>query len=102
MDENLEIVVWYEESETIYGFQLCYDLRGQPRAVTWMPRHGFSHAAIDNGDDKATSNHSPVLRPCANYDAAKLCEAFSATANGLPAPEKTFVENKLRESAPSN
>ena len=42
-----------------------------------------------------------MLRPCANYDAVEVRKAFSASADGLPALEKTFVENKLRESAPS-
>jgi hypothetical protein len=97
-DENLEIVVWYEQADAIFGFQICYDPRNEPRALTWTLKRGFSHAAIDNGDDKPTSNRTPVLSPCGNYDAAMLREAFLASGDGLPAKEKAFIENKLSES----
>ncbi len=98
-DENLEVVVWYEESGTIYGFQLCYDPRSQPRALTWTPKHGFSHAEIDDGDDKPTSNRTPILRSNADYNAAQLREAFLTSADELPAPEKAFIVSKLAESS---
>ena len=96
--EDLEIVVWYDEAGAISGFQICYDPRSQPRALTWTLKRGFSHAAIDDGDDKPTSNRTPMLRPCGYYDAAKLRESFLASGGGLPAREKAFIEDKLAES----
>jgi hypothetical protein len=98
-DETLEIVVWYDQPGAVYGFQLCYDLRSQPRALTWTLKRGFSHAAIDEGDDKPTSNRTPLLSPSTDYDAAKLREAFLGSAGGLPAAEKAFIEGKLAEWA---
>jgi hypothetical protein len=98
-DENLEIVVWYDEAGAIFGFQICYDPREQPRALTWTQKRGFSHAEIDAGEDKPTSNRTPLLNPSHDYDAAKLSEAFLATAGGLPQRERIFIEGKLAESA---
>jgi len=98
-DENLEIVVWYEESGAIFGFQICYDPRERPRALTWTQKRGFSHAAIDGGEDKPTSNRTPMLSPSHDYDAAKLRDAFQSASGGLPAHERTFIEAKLTESA---
>ena len=98
-DENLEIVVWYAPDNSIFGFQICYDLRSQPRALTWTLKRGFSHAAIDEGDDKPTSNRTPMLVPNSHYDAAKLRESFLASSGSLPAKEKAFIEGKLAESA---
>jgi hypothetical protein len=98
-DESLEIVVWYEEGGAIFGFQVCYDSREQPRALTWTQKRGFSHAAIDGGEDKPTSNRTPMLSPSHDYDAARLIEAYRATAGGLPERERAFIEGKLAESA---
>jgi hypothetical protein len=98
-DENLEIVVWYDEAGAIFGFQVCYDPRDQPRALTWTRKRGFSHAAIDSGEDKPTSNRTPTLSPSPDYDAAKLHEAFRASGPGLPEHERAFIEDKLAQSA---
>jgi hypothetical protein len=97
-DENLEIVVWFDQAGAIFGFQICYDLRSQPRALTWTQKRGFSHAAIDEGDDKPTSNRTPMLVANSSYDAAKLRVSFLASSDGLPSSEKAFIEGKLAES----
>jgi hypothetical protein len=98
-DENLEIVVWYGEDGAIFGFQVCYDPRDQPRALTWTQKRGFSHATVDAGEDKPTSNRTPMLSPSHDYDAAKVREAFRTAAAGLPEKERAFIESKLAESA---
>jgi hypothetical protein len=97
-NEALEVVVWYEPTGSIFGFQICYDLQEEPRALTWTPKSGFSHAAVDGGEDSVMSNRSPMLRPGAIYDAGLLDQAFHASSAGLPAPEKRFIEDKLAES----
>jgi len=96
-DENIEIVVWYDQAGAISGFQICYDPRSQPRALTWTLKRGFSHAAIDAGEDKPTSNRTPMLTPSGDCDAAKLRDSFLASGGGLPAEEKAFIEGKLTE-----
>ncbi len=96
-DENLEAVIWYDPAGAIAGFQLCYDLRSEPRALTWTLKRGFSHASLDDGDDKPTSNRTPILRISANHDTALLWESFLASGGGLPATEKALIEGKLAE-----
>ncbi len=97
-DETLEIVVWYEPDGAIFGFQICYDPQGEPRALTWTRERGFSHAGVDGGEDKPSANRTPILRPGAKYDASLLRKAFLASGGGLPAGERAFVEGKLAES----
>ncbi len=100
VDESLEIVVWYDPADAISGFQICYDPKGRPRALTWTAKRGFSHAAIDAGEDKPTANRAPMLTPSSDYDAAMLREAFPTSSAGLPATEKAFIEGKLAEYRP--
>jgi hypothetical protein len=97
-DECLEVVVWYAPSGSIYGFQLSYDLKNKPRALTWTPKHSFSHAVIDGGEDSVYSNRTPLLPPDANYESALLLQYFCRSSPGLPAPEKAFIDAKLAES----
>ena len=97
-DEALEVVVWYETDGSIYGFQICYDPEGMSRALMWTRGRGFSHAELDDGEDKPSSNRTPILRPSSKYDAALLRKAFLGCAGGLPTAEKAFVESKLAES----
>src|SRR5271167_1142106 len=92
-DQTLEIIVWYDQASSISGFQACYDLPDQPRALTWTLKRGFSHATIDNGEDKPTSNRTPMLAPSSDYDAAKLFQSFLASGTELPPKEKAFIES---------
>src|SRR5262249_52903563 len=48
--EDLELVVWCDESDAPIGFQLCYKNGGSEYAFTWKPECGFSHKRIDDGE----------------------------------------------------
>ena len=99
VDAKLDLVVWYEATGAIYGFQLSYDPEGSQRVVTWTPERGFSHASLDVGEESPLANRSPVLRPSADYEADQLLTAFLSASAELPGAERAFIETKLRESA---
>jgi hypothetical protein len=94
-DPDLDLIVWYESDGSIHGFQLAYDPRETPRALTWTRKRGFSHDLVDGGEDSVNVNRSPMLRPSRDYDPDELRGAFQAAAHELPAPEKAFVDDKL-------
>jgi hypothetical protein len=57
-DEHFALVIWDE----IVGFQLCYDKSRSERAITWKAGSGFSHNAVDGGEDRAARyKGSPIL-----------------------------------------
>ena len=69
-DEYFDLIVWYAReaqadstADVIAGFQLCYDKRGQERALSWRREGGFSHDLIDAGEIPGQANMSPVLDP---------------------------------------
>jgi hypothetical protein len=97
-NEELEVVLWYEPDDSIFGFQISYDLQERPRALTWTRKSGFSHASIDGGDDSVFSNRTPMLRPDGTCNFSWLNRAFLANSSGLPADERSFIEDKLSES----
>jgi hypothetical protein len=95
----LALFIWYEADGSIHGFQLSYDLENDPRALTWTPTKGFSHASIDDGEESVLSNRTPLLRPSSGCDPLKLRADFISSADGLPSREKSFVEARLAEAA---
>ena len=59
-DEDL--IVWYAENGSIYGFQFCYGRNRKERALTWTAEQGFSHNKIDAGDrDGMRYAGTPIL-----------------------------------------
>ena len=35
VDDDLELILWYNEMKTLEGFQICYDKLAGTRTVTW-------------------------------------------------------------------
>lgn len=60
-DDYFDLIVWYEPSNAIHGFQLCYGKPVQERALTWLKPRGFSHSKIDSGDEDPGANRTPIL-----------------------------------------
>lgn len=44
--EYFELIVWFADDSTIWGFQLCYDRGRSERAFTWTAADGYSHNRI--------------------------------------------------------
>ena len=97
-DEYFDLIVWYEEDGSFYGFQLCYDLEKKPRALTWTNRHGYHHAGIDTGENTyGGGKESPVLTADGLFDAPSVGALFEKAAAGLPHEVAAFVKRKVKE-----
>jgi hypothetical protein len=47
-DDDFDLYVWYDyRGGSITGFQLIYDKRITPRAITWIIGKGFRHNKTD-------------------------------------------------------
>jgi len=55
-DDCIELVVWFGEDGQIFGFQIHYDLKSQPKAFTFTKESGYSHNLIDSGEDGPEAN----------------------------------------------
>lgn len=94
-DEDL--IVWYAEDGSIYGFQLCYDRQGRERALTWTPG-GFSHNRIDAGERRGFRyKRTPLLVADGRFDASAMTRRFLEISAALPPEIREFVSGKLAE-----
>lgn len=97
--DGLDLVVWLDGSETVSGFQLCYDLGDGEHALTWRTGCGFAHSTIDTGDESPFVNRTPILQPDGNVPWTGLVRLFDARSSTLEPDLRQLVHEKLAERA---
>ena len=93
---NFDLIVWLNERNGIDGFQLCYDKTGEERALTWRHGTGFSHAAVDSGEDRTGKyKSSPILVPDGRFDGGTIAARFKEESTAIDPGIAGFVFDKL-------
>jgi len=96
-DDYFDLIVWYTSTDTIYGFQLCYDKPQWERALTWLSNRGFTHSAVDSGEDTPEANRTPVLVPDGSFPYEKVLAEFTRRGSALPVDLQHLVTEKISE-----
>jgi hypothetical protein len=99
--DNLELIVWCDDSDHPVGFQFCYQERRVERALTWKPETGYQHTTVDDGESNPGLRYkrTPVLNPDGPINFPRLQKLFAQAGSGLPADIITFVSARLIEPA---
>ena len=96
-DDDLELIVWFDENDSIIGFQLCYQAERQSKALTWLEDEGFHHTGVDDGEHKWFHDIStPVLVPDGAFEKKAVEARFNAACQSLPQNISEFVKNKIK------
>ena len=96
-DEDLELIVWFDEHDGIIGFQLCYQAERESKALTWLEDEGFHHTGVDDGEHSWSHDLStPVLVPDGLYVKKAVEARFIAACQSLPQKVAGFVINKIK------
>src|SRR2546423_14624489 len=98
-DDYLDLIVWYDKSGRVHGFQLCYGKPRWERALTWIKDRGFSHCEIDSGEAQATRNRTPVLLPNDAFPALTVLREFEQRSSPLPKSLRRLVTRKIAQFA---
>jgi len=96
-DSYFDLYVWFKPDGEFYGFQLCYDKAGRERALTWLSDRGFSHHAVDSGEDYPAANCSPVMVADGCMPVDKVRAEFLQRCRELDAKIQELVISKLAE-----
>ena len=62
-DDFFDLIVWFDESEDIVGFQLCCDKSRQEKALTWLKHSGHIHDLARTFHDSATPTVNMIVLP---------------------------------------
>jgi hypothetical protein len=97
-DGDLELIIWLDKKSRIVGFQLCYEVGKQLKALTWHENDGFLHSGVDDGDNRpGRSKATPVLIPDATFDKGNIGKRFAQSSQTLPVEIADFVKKKIPE-----
>lgn len=98
-DDYLDLIVWYESSNAVHGFQLCYGKPEREQALTWLKDRGFTHARIDSGEEMPEANRTPILLPTDAFPAEQVEREFQQRSEQLPKSLRNFVLTRMRKFA---
>jgi len=100
VDKALDLYVWFDESNSITGFQLSYDKQGLCRALTWWKDKGYSRSRIDDGEQHPLQpKATPILLPDEDvpFDKKAVAASFMAVSEKLDKSIAKFVLEKVSE-----
>lgn len=96
-DDYFDLIVWFDKRREIIGFQLCYDLNGEERALTWRENIGFSHQRVDDGELQRPYKATPILVADGAFDQAAVSQVFAEHSREMDKKVARFVLGKLRD-----
>jgi hypothetical protein len=94
-DDYFDLIVWLDDHEEIFGFQLCYDKFHNERALTWRRDRGFRHERVDDGEITGHIKMTPILIPDGEFAWQDVAARFRAAAAGIDPGVAGFVYRKL-------
>ncbi len=82
--DKLELIVWHTPTGAMTGFQIVYAFAAADRgALTWRVNQGFAHSRIDEGEDSALKNCTPVLVPTGTVPLEPIRDLFVQLSTGI-------------------
>jgi hypothetical protein len=99
-DDYFDLIVWLGDWGEFVGFQLCYDLEGEERALTWKQGAGFSHQRVDSGDLQRPFKATPILVMDGDFDAAAVSQLFQEHSRQMDRQVAEFVLAKIADRHP--
>ena len=95
-DDNMDLIVWLDESKVFVGFQLTYDKPYSEHALTWMKDRGFCHNRVDDGENRPGRHKgTPLLVPDGMFDLEALATRFLENSGGIDTQVSQNVYEKL-------
>lgn len=99
-DDTFDLFVWYDrEGGDITGFQLVYDKKNMPRALTWIKDKGFRHNKIE-GEDSLYFNKTPILVADGYFNIQEVNEKFREHSKGIEKDISSLVYSTVKQYDP--
>lgn len=100
-DDYFDLVVWYNTTGSVYGFQLGYGEPEEDHVLTWTQESGTHHARVSYGTGTRSGNVSPVLvhGPWIEFPFEEVYREFVKRTVELDPEIRQLVEGHLVEYA---
>ena len=100
-DPAMELVVWFDDSDAVIGFQLVYDRPMDPHALTWYEESGYYHHRVDDGEcpDTTAFKGIPILMADGRFDCERVGADFKGKSGDIDPQVAAFVYEKIMQFA---
>lgn len=82
IDENMDLILWYDDNGKLEGFQLYYDKRSVQRSITWKLGH-------------AGEKQKSVYLVDGPYNRNRVARMFEKASAGMDGKLAGFVRDRL-------
>lgn len=103
--QEMDLTVWFDQADEIFGFQLSYDRTGDPHALTWRRDVGYQHNRVDDGEGPGSIGRfkgTPMLLMGGRFDRQKVSDAFESASGDLPEWISDFVAARIETYSPES
>ena len=95
-DSYFDLIFWFDTHGEIVGFQLCYDIAHNHRALTWHRNSGYAHNRVDDGEKRpGKMKASPILVADGLFEHEQIAERFKKASREMEKDLASFVYEKL-------
>ena len=100
-NRDFDLIIWFDDSEAIIGFELCYHKLTDEHALRWDRESGYQHYRIDDGEGGVRKHKaSPVSTGGKPFDRHQIALHFEAAKTGLESHLFLFVYEKILQFPP--
>jgi len=100
-NRELDLIVWFDDRDTIVAFDLCYGKPQHEHVFRWRPSKPMTHLRVDDGEQRAGHHKmTPVYVADGTYDALATAQRFANASSELDGVIRTFVLQRLAEMEP--
>ena len=97
-DNYFDLIVWFDEKDEIIGFQLCYEISRNERALTWQKEEGYYHNRVISGESSAgISKLTPILVQDGVFDYESIARVLKNESRELEEKIAEFVYEKVKQ-----
>jgi len=100
-DIFFDLIVWFSEEDEIIGFQLCYDITGNERALTWRKGSHYTHDGVDQGEARPGATgmrkETPILVKDGIFEYGKIAQKFKDESDEIETKIAALVFEKIME-----
>ncbi|MBU1077585.1 MAG: hypothetical protein KKH98_09850 [Spirochaetes bacterium] len=94
-DDYLDLIIWIEHSNKIFGFQLCYNKGNNEHSLTWDKKNGYRHNRVDDGEVSYRIKRTPILVSDGYVPLKKIKREFLKRGKKIDKEILSFILCKL-------
>ena len=99
---GFDLIVWTDANNSFVGFQVCYPLGRETKALTWHVKRGFTHRTVDMGENGACGHTmTPILVPDGVCQRQTVLDVLAKSKSYMDTEVRKFVRTKVMEFNPA-